>query len=155
MIVVSSGAKAILDIPKTLEVLETLGVPVVAFGQNDFPAFWSRSSGVQSPHRIDNLDLVVQAQLVRENLGLSGGMLIANPIPQYAEIPFETVRFWVASAMKAARTQGVTGKAVTPFLLGAIAELSAGKSVTSNSILIKNNAKVAADIAVAYSASRL
>ncbi len=152
VIVVSSGAKAILDIPKTLEVLETLGVPVVTFGQDDFPAFWSRSSGMRSPLRLDDPETVIQAQLAREHLGLRGGMLVANPIPEFAEISIETVRYWLADALSQAKRQGVAGKAVTPFLLGAIAERSDGKSISSNKVLVSNNAKLASEIAVAYSA---
>ncbi|WP_172295114.1 pseudouridine-5'-phosphate glycosidase [Pseudoruegeria sp. HB172150] len=145
--VVAAGAKAILDIPKTLEVLETLGVPVIACGQDDFPAFWSRSSGLTSPLRLDSPADIARSQLTRTALGLKGGQLIANPIPEDAEIPAETMRTAIDAANAEAAEQGITGKAVTPFLLDRIFHLTEGASLTANIALVRNNARLAAAIA--------
>ncbi len=145
--VVAAGAKAILDIPKTLEVLETSGVPVIAFGQDDIPAFWSRSSGIAAPLRMDSAADIAKSQLMRTALNLPGGQLIANPIPMEAEIAASTLAPIIAQAQAEADTQGVTGKAVTPFLLQRIFELTDGRSLTANIALVRNNARLAALIA--------
>ncbi|WP_166415579.1 pseudouridine-5'-phosphate glycosidase [Cochlodiniinecator piscidefendens] len=147
--VVAAGAKAILDLPKTLEVLETLGVPVIAFGQDEFPAFWSRSSGMAAPLRMDTADEIARAQLIRRDMGLPGGQLIANPIPHDAEISADELAPIIAQAISEADNQGIGAKSVTPFLLGRIFELTNGKSLESNISLVLNNAKLAAKIAVA------
>ncbi|MGB0900616.1 pseudouridine-5'-phosphate glycosidase [Halocynthiibacter sp.] len=145
--VVAAGAKAILDLPKTLEVLETLGVPVIAHGQDDFPAFWSRSSGMKAPVRMDDPLDIARAQKMRTQLGLPGGQLVANPIPETSEIAAETLAPVIAQAISEADKQGVAAKSVTPFLLQRIFELTEGKSLAANIDLVLNNARLAAKIA--------
>lgn len=145
--VVSAGPKAILDLPKTLEVLETLGVPVITIGQTAFPAFWSRNSGLQSPLSADTAVEVAQSHLMRQRLGLGGGQLIANPIPVEAEIPGEILAPLIARAVDEAAAAGIAQKAVTPFLLGRILELTEGRSLEANIALVRNNARLAAQIA--------
>ncbi len=145
--VVCAGAKAILDLPKTLEVLETLGVPVVAFGQDNFPAFWSRTSSLDAPIRMDSASEVAQAFQMRKALGLQGGMLIANPIPANSEIPPIEIDPVIALAVQDAEAQNITGKDLTPFLLRRIFEETEGRSLESNISLILNNARLAAEIA--------
>lgn len=147
--VVAAGAKAILDLPKTLEVLETQGVPVIAFGQDDFPAFWSRSSGLAAPLRMDSAAEIAKAHLMRAELGLPGGQLVANPIPQTDEIAADDLAPVIAQAQSEADAQDITGKQVTPFLLGRIFELTDGRSLTANIALVRNNARLAAQIAQA------
>ncbi|MFT7058014.1 MAG: pseudouridine-5'-phosphate glycosidase [Pseudorhodobacter sp.] len=152
--VVCAGAKAILDIPKTLEVLETLGVPVIAFGQSQFPAFWARSSGLTSPLRLDSAQDIAAAHLMRARLGLSGGQLVANPIPAVDEIPLPEILPMIQQALAEANTQGIAAKAVTPFLLARIFELTEGRSLVANIALVRNNARLAAKIAAAIQKSR-
>ena len=147
--VIAAGAKAILDIPKTLEVLETLGVPVIAYGQNELPAFWSRTSGLNAPLRMDDPAQIAQAQKMRTALGLSGGQLVANPIPSDAEIPQDQIEPIINRALMEAEAKGVSAKAVTPFLLKRIFELTDGRSLDSNIALVLNNARLAAEIACA------
>lgn len=151
--VVAAGAKAILDIAKTLEVLETQGVPVIAVGQSDMPAFWSRSAGIAAPLRLDSAAEIAMAHLTRRALGLGGGQLIANPIPEADEIPRETLAPIIAAAQKDAETHGITGKAVTPYLLQRIFELTDGRSLTANIALVRHNARLAAEIATHLSNS--
>ncbi|MEF3047701.1 pseudouridine-5'-phosphate glycosidase [Pseudotabrizicola sp. L79] len=143
--VVAAGAKAILDLPKTLEVLETHGVPVIAFGQDAFPAFWSRDSGLPSPLRMDSAPMIAAAHRLRVQLGLPGGQLVANPIPPEAEIPREVITPVIETAL--AEAKGVSAKAVTPFLLQRIYELTEGRSLEANIALVLNNARLAAAIA--------
>jgi pseudouridine-5'-phosphate glycosidase len=145
--VVSAGAKAILDLPKTLEVLETLGVPVIAVGQDEFPAFWSRTSGLRAPLRLDTPAEIAAAHLMRGQLGLPGGQLIANPIPASVEIPREVITPFVEQALAEAKAQGISAKAVTPFLLQRLFELTHGRSLAANIELVLNNARLAAQIA--------
>lgn len=145
--VVSAGAKAILDIPKTLEVLETLGVPVIAYGQDAFPAFWSRDSGLPAPLRLDTAAALASSHKLRETLNIPGGQLIANPIPEVAEIASETLAPLIAQAQAEADAQGVTGKGVTPFLLQRLFELTQGATLTANIALVRNNARLAAAVA--------
>ncbi len=147
--VIAAGAKAILDLPKTLEVLETLGVPVIAFGQDDFPAFWSASSGIKAPLRMDSADTVAAAHRMRARLGLPGGQLIANPIPASAEISRDELAPVIAQAMADAAELGIAGKAVTPFLLQRIFDLTGGASLEANIALVLNNARLGAAVAVA------
>jgi len=147
--VVAAGAKAILDIPATLEVLETLGVPVIAFGQDDMPAFWSRSSGLAAPLRMDRACDIAAAHRLRARLNLPGGQLIANPIPPGDEIPRATLEPLIAQALDEAATQGVAAKAVTPFLLARIFDLTQGRSLAANIALVLSNARLAAQIAIA------
>ncbi|NSZ84250.1 pseudouridine-5'-phosphate glycosidase [Agrobacterium tumefaciens] len=149
VIVVCAGAKAILDIPKTLEVLETNGVPVVTFGSEEFPAFWSRSSGLPSPLSLNSPAAIANFQTTREQLGIDGGMLIANPVPEEDEIPREEMEIYINRAISHAEREDITGKAVTPFLLGDIFRLTDGRSLATNIALVRNNAELAAEIAVA------
>ncbi|WP_290997973.1 pseudouridine-5'-phosphate glycosidase [Hoeflea sp.] len=153
VIVVSAGAKAILDIPKTLEALETRGVPVVAFGQDEMPAFWSRSSGLGAPLRLDAAEAIARFEVTRRALGHHGGMLIANPVPEDDEIPATVMHGHIEAALKLASDKGIEGKAVTPFLLGEILRLTDGASLKTNIALVLNNARLAARIAVALAAS--
>ncbi|MEJ5217211.1 pseudouridine-5'-phosphate glycosidase [Cognatishimia sp. D5M38] len=149
--VVAAGAKAILDIPKTLEVLETQGVPVIAIGQDDFPAFWSRSSGLPAPLRLDSPAEIAKAYVMRAEMGLPGGQLIANPIPAADEIAADALAPIIKEATEAADAQGIAGKDVTPFLLSRIFDTTEGKSLTANIALVLNNARIAAQIATEIS----
>ncbi|NOX41452.1 MAG: pseudouridine-5'-phosphate glycosidase [Alphaproteobacteria bacterium] len=146
--VVAAGAKAILDVPKTLEVLETLGVPVITVGQDAFPAFWARASTLPSPQRLDSAALIARAHKLRADLGLSGGQLVANPIPLGDEIPLEIISPVIERALSEAKAQKIGQKQVTPFLLGRIFELTEGRSLTANIALVLNNARLAAEIAL-------
>lgn len=145
--VVAAGAKAILDIPKTLEVLETLGVPVIAIGQDQFPAFWSRESGLDAPLRMETAAQIAAAHRMRVALGVSGGQLVANPIPKGHELSKDYLATFIAQAQAEADAAGIIGKSVTPFLLQRLFELTEGRSLTSNIALVKNNAALAAEIA--------
>ncbi len=145
--VVAAGAKAILDLPKTLEYLETAGVPVIAFGQDDFPAFWSRSSGLKAPLRMDSAEAIAAAHRMRGRLGLPGGQLVANPIPVEAEIARAEITPAIETALAEAEAQGIAAKEVTPFLLDRILALTEGRSLTSNIALVLNNARLGAAIA--------
>ena len=145
--VVAAGAKAILDIPKTLEVLETLGVPVITYGQSELPAFWSRTSGLVSPLRMDTAKDIAQAHIMRGALNIQGGQLIANPVPHADEIPQSDIDPIIAQAIQEAEDQKISAKAVTPFLLGRIFELTQGRSLKTNISLVLNNARLAAEIA--------
>lgn len=147
--VVAAGAKAILDLPKTWEVLETLGVPVIAYGQDDLPAFWSRSSGIRAPLRMDTPKEIAAAAVMRARLGLKGGQLVANPIPHDAEIAADVIGPVIEQALSEAQAQGIAAKSVTPFLLQRIFELTDGRSLHSNISLVLNNARLAAGIATA------
>lgn len=147
--VVAAGAKAILDVPKTLEVLETNGVPVITYGQDSFPAFWSATSELASPLRMDNAADIAAAHKTRGAMALPGGQLVANPIPAADEIPAAELAPVIAQATEEAAAQGVAGKDVTPFLLARIFELTDGKSLVANIALVRNNARLAADIAAA------
>ena len=150
--VVAAGPKAILDIPKTLEVLETQGVPVIAYGQDALPAFWSRSCGITAPLRMDDAGQIAAAHLMRARLGLTGGQLIANPIPEADEIPHDKIGPIIEQALIAAEQQGIAAKEVTPFLLGHILNLTEGASLTANIALVRNNARLAARIATEIAA---
>lgn len=145
--VVCAGAKAILDLPKTLEVLETLGVPVIAYGQDSLPAFWSATSDLAAPLRLDDAHAIARAHLARAALGLPGGQLVANPIPAEAEIPAAEITPIIENATREATAKGITGKAVTPFLLDRIYTLTQGRSLDANIALVVNNARLAAKIA--------
>ncbi|GEP07211.1 pseudouridine-5'-phosphate glycosidase [Methylobacterium oxalidis] len=147
--VVCAGAKAILDLPRTLEYLETRGVPVVGYGTDRFPAFWSRDSGLTSPLRLDTPEAVAELVRTKEALGLGGGVLIANPVPQADEIPAAEIAGLIEAALAQADAAGVSGKAVTPFLLARILAVTGGRSLATNIALVKNNAELAARLAVA------
>ncbi len=147
--VVAAGAKAILDLPKTLEVLETLGVPVIAYGQDQLPAFWSRTSGIRAPLRMDSAADIARAHRMRLALGLPGGQLVANPIPQEAEIPRAELAPVIAKATRDALDHGIGGKDLTPYLLQRIFELTEGRSLEANIALVLNNVRLGAAIACA------
>ncbi|UWQ64405.1 pseudouridine-5'-phosphate glycosidase [Leisingera caerulea] len=145
--VVAAGAKAILDLPKTLEVLETQGVPVIAYGQDSFPAFWSAQSDLKAPLRMDAPEEIARAHATRQAMGLPGGQLVANPIPADDQIAAEDLAPVIAQAQSEADAEGIAGKDVTPFLLARIFELTEGRSLTANIALVRNNARLAAKIA--------
>ncbi len=149
VIVVCAGAKAILDLGKTLEVLETKGVPVIGFGVDILPAFWSRHSSFPIPLRLNDVKSIAKLETERRKFGQHGGMLICNPIPFGAEIPAEHMNGFIIAAQADANREGVSGKAVTPYLLKRIFELTNGESLKANIALVENNARVAARIAVA------
>ncbi|MHB2167699.1 pseudouridine-5'-phosphate glycosidase [Alsobacter sp. R-9] len=151
--VVSAGAKAILDLPVTLEALETAGVPVIGVGTDVFPAFYSRDSGLRAPLRLDTPAEIAAVLNAKWRLGLPGGALIANPIPAEHEIPAAEIGAVIETALREAAAQGITGKAVTPFLLGRIVALTGGRSLAANIALVRNNARLAARIAVAASSA--
>ena len=149
VIVVCAGAKAILDLPATLEYLETFGVTVVGFGTDEFPAFYSRSSGLPVDVRCDDAAEVAAIWRAKQALGLPGGLLVTVPVPQAEEIPAAEIEPTIAQAVGEADARGLRSAEVTPFLLTRIAELSGARSLRANLALLKNNARVAAEIAVA------
>lgn len=152
--VVCAGAKSILDIGLTLEYLETHGVPVISCAQEAFPAFYVRDSGHRADFRLD--DAATQARFIRTQwtLGLTSGVVLAAPVPEADALPRGEVDGWIDTALREAQDQGVAGKAVTPFLLKRVAELSSGRSLAANIALVKNNAKVGARLALALAALR-
>lgn len=147
--VVSAGAKSILDLPLTLEYLETLGVPVYGFETDEFPAFFTRHSGLPVTQRMDTVEEVARALKVKWDLGLSGGVVIANPIPEEYSMDKKVIDKAIDTALKEAQSQSIVGKAVTPFLLSAVKRLTEGKSLESNIALVYNNVRRAAQIAKA------
>ena len=149
--VVSAGIKSILDIGLTLEYLETKGIPVVTIGQNEFPSFYSRKSGFNSPLRLDDINEIANLLHVKWQIGLNGAVLIANPVPAGQEIVAGEMEVHIQKALTAANKKKITGKEVTPFLLQYISEHTKGESLEANIALIKNNAKLGAELAVAYS----
>ncbi len=158
--VVCAGAKAILDLPKTLEVLETLGVPVIGYRCDELPAFYSRTSGLAVPLRRDSAAEIAQVMAAKWGLGagdgsLGGGLVIANPIPAGAEIPAREIEHHIETALGEAAERGIQGKAVTPFLLARLEALTGGASLAANVALVLSNARLAAEIAVAYLAVTL
>jgi pseudouridylate synthase len=150
--VVCAGAKALLDLPKTLEVLETRGVPVICYGSDDFPAFWSRSSGLRAPLRLDSPAAIAGAIRIQRALGYTSATLIANPVSVADEIPAGEINAHIEAAVAAARATGISGKDVTPFLLDRLLELTGGRSLKTNIALIKNNARLAGEIAAELAA---
>ncbi len=147
VIVVCAGVKAILDLPKTLEVLETLGVPTIVYGSDEFPAFWSRSSGLPAPLRLDDAASIAATFRIARELGIKNGMVVANPIDAQAAIPSEVMSMIIEATVAAARSEGITGKALTPWLLGRIYHVTEGRSLEANIALVRNNARLAAEIA--------
>ena len=145
--VVCAGAKAILDLPRTVEMLETLGVPVFGLRTNEFPAFYRRSSGLSVDSRMDTIEELASGVRMHFALGLGTGVLIANPIPASDELPIETYERALETALSDADRQGVRGRGVTPFLLDRLRALSEGESVRANLALLTNNARVAAQLA--------
>lgn len=146
--VICAGAKSILDIGLTLEYLETQGVPVVGFGTDELPAFYTRKSGFFVDYRVDSADLLALALKAKWDLGLSGGIVIANPIPEQYEMDYDAINNAITEALKELNEKGIKGKESTPFLLGKVKEITGGASLESNIQLVYNNAKVGAQIAV-------
>ncbi|HTW20163.1 MAG TPA: pseudouridine-5'-phosphate glycosidase [Mycobacteriales bacterium] len=151
--VVSAGVKSILDIGLTLEALETLRVPVLGYRTDEFPAFFSRSSGHRVPARVDSPDEVAAVMAAKWELGIDGGIVVANPIPEADEVPAETIDRIIAQAIKDMDERGIHGKDATPYLLGRIVELTRGASLTANIALVNNNARLGAEIVRAYAAT--
>lgn len=149
--VVCAGAKAILDLPRTLEVLETHGVPVIGFQTSEFPAFYTRSSGLPVDVQLDTPEAVAATMRAKWDLGLGGGVLVATPVPQEHAMDAREVDGVIEQALEDARAKNIRGKDVTPFLLAKIVEKTGGRSLQTNVALVKNNAQVGAAIAVAYS----
>lgn len=150
--VVCAGAKSILDLPKTLEVLETNGVPVLGFQTDVFPAFHTRDSGLGVDMNVSNAGDIARILKAREGLGLKGGEIIANPIPIEFAMDKTEVDGWIDTALLDAKADGIKGKETTPYLLAKIAELSCGRTIAANRALVVNNAKLATEIAIAYCA---
>jgi len=149
MIVVSAGAKAILDLPSTLEALETVSVPVLGYQCSEFPAFYSRNSGIPIPQRVETVQEIAEMFRAHQDLGLEAAFLVANPIPEEDEIPAEEMEGYITQAIDAAHRSGVVGKEVTPFLLRYLVDLTDGRSLQANRALALNNMKLGAKIAVA------
>jgi pseudouridine-5'-phosphate glycosidase len=152
--VVSAGAKAILDIPKTLEYLETMGVPVIGLGTQEFPAFYSRTSGIGLSLHLPTTSAIAAVIHEKKRMNLRGGILVANPIPAEYEIPATEIEPFIQKALSDAEKQGVNGKELTPFLLKTLNSVTAGRSQQANEQLVLNNAVVAARIAVDLAAIR-
>jgi pseudouridine-5'-phosphate glycosidase len=150
--VVSAGVKSILDIALTLETLETLHVPVIAYGTDEFPAFFSRESGHQSPMRADTPAEVADFMAAKWDLGLGGGVSLVNPIPVQDEIPASEMDGVIEEAIRDMDAAGVHGKEATPFLLGRIVEITGGASLIANIALVNHNARLGAQVATAYAA---
>jgi len=148
--VVSAGIKSILDIGLTLEYLETKGIPVVTIGQDEFPGFYAIKSGFNSPLRLDGVDEIAEMIKTKWQLGLSGAVLIANPVPSGQGIDPDEMEIYIEKALKEADKKKIAGKEITPFLLQYIADHTDGESLDANIALIKNNAKFGAELAVAY-----
>ncbi len=150
--VVSAGAKAILDLPKTLEVLETRGVPVLGYRTDRFPPFYARESALPVDRRCDAAEDVARVMQAKWRLGLGGGVLVANPIPEEEALDAAGMEAAIAAATADAAAAGVSGKALTPFLLDRLEAITGGRSLAANRALILNNARVGAQIATAYAA---
>ncbi len=149
--VVCSGAKSLLDLPATIEMLETLGVPVVGFGTDELPAFFSAQSGISLHQFVDNLTEAADIIRARRQLGLSGGEVLAVPPPETLAVTLSDLENWTQAALAESRKKGITGKSVTPYLLGRIADLSSGATLAVNTALILNNAEIAGRLAVTLS----
>ncbi len=152
--VVSAGVKSILDIGLTLEYLETKGIPVITYGQDEFPSFYSRKSGFSSPLRLDTTKEIAALLETKWKLGLNGAVLIANPVPEDQEIDPGEMEVYINQALQAAKEKNISGKEVTPFILQHIAGHSNGESLATNIALIKHNAALGAQLAVAYTSSK-
>jgi len=146
VVVVCSGAKAILDLPLTLEYLETMGMPIIGFRTDEFPAFYCRESGLKVDYVVNDEKEAAGIIRAMQDLGLGGGMIIANPVPEEYALSMEYMNEMIEEAVKAAEKEGIKGKKLTPYLLNKIKELTGGKSLKANIELVKNNARVAAKI---------
>jgi pseudouridylate synthase len=153
MIVICAGAKAILDLPATLEYLETMSVPVIGYGTDEFPAFYSRESGLEVTENLDDPEDIVNFAITHWEAGLQSAVLVANPVPEGDAIPSKKMEPLIEKANREAHEQGVHGKDLTPFLLERVAELTKGKSMKANLALLLNNARLAAQIAISLRAS--
>ena len=149
--VVSAGVKAILDLPKTLEILETKGVPVVGYKTDELPAFYTRTSGLKLVARADTVDEVACIMKSKWDLGISGSVLIANPIPQEFEADSKVINAAIENALVRANKEGIAGKEITPFILSLVSEATGGDSLAANVALVENNARLGAQIAFAFS----
>jgi len=145
--VVSAGAKSVLDLARTLEVLETMGVPVVGYGTTEFPAFYSRDSGLSLAHRVDTPQAAARLMEAQWELGLSSAVVFANPPPREVAIDRWEVETWIGQALEAAETHGITGKSVTPYLLAELVLLSRSRTLETNVAVLLNNARLAGRIA--------
>jgi len=150
IIVVCAGAKAILDLPATVEYLETHGVPVIGYRTSDFPAFYSQNSGLKLECSAESPAEIAEIALEMGSLGLKSALLVVNPPPAESALPFEEIDAVVNEAVEEAEREGISGKDVTPYLLGKVAEKTSGASIKVNLALLKNNAKLAAEISIAY-----
>jgi len=150
--VISAGVKSILDIGLTLERLETLGVPVLAYGSDEFPSFYSRSSGHAAPMRVDSPADVAAVMAAKWALGIAGGVVVANPIPEADEIPADEIGGIIEQALADMGARGIHGKDATPYLLGRIVEITGGASLTANIALVRANARLGAAVAQEYAA---
>lgn len=146
--VVCAGVKSILDIGATLEYLETAGVPVITYGADEFPAFFSRKSGFLAECRLDSVEEIAALINAKNELGLKGGVLVANPIPEDKEIPFDEIDVVIRQALKECEEQGIKGKRITPFLLSRVKDLTEGRSLEANIQLVLNNADIGSKIAM-------
>lgn len=149
MVVVCAGAKAILDLPATLEVLETLGIPVVGYQTDEFPAFYSTRSGLKLNIRAESPQQIAAIARAQWRAGIHSAVLVANPPPEEAALPPEQIEAVIQQAVAAAEAAGITGAALSPYLLDAVARLSGGASLNANLALLRNNARLAAKIALA------
>lgn len=150
----TAGAKAFLDLPRTLEFLDTIGVPVLGFRTNEFPAFYSRSSGVAVPHRVESAEEIAAIVNGARDLGYGGGFIVANPIPIEAEIPADEIEPMIGQAVDDAARAGIHGPEVTPFILAALAAATEGRSIPANLALAESNARLGAQIAVSLRDAR-
>ena len=151
--VVCAGAKAVLDLPRTLEYLETRGVPVIGYGCNEFPAFFVASSGLAVPLRLDSPEEIAALLRTKKALGIGGGVVVANPPPEGTALDAAATERAIQAAIASAETDGVSGRAVTPYLLERVAEATGGDSIAANRALLISNARLAARIAVALAAA--
>ncbi len=152
VMVICAGAKSILDLGLTLEYLETKGVPVIGYGTDELPAFYTRKSGFGVDYRLDTPEQLAAAFDAKHKLGLKGGMLVTNPIPEEYSMPADVINHAIDEAIEQAQKQGIHGKQTTPFLLAKVKELTGGDSLDANIQLVLNNARLAARTAVALTA---
>ena len=150
VMVICAGAKSILDLGLTLEYLETHGVPVLGYGTKELPAFYTRTSGFSVDYRLDTPEELAKAFLAQNQMGLGGGMLVTNPIPEAYSMDPAVINGAIDQAIAQCNQQGIHGKATTPFLLAKVAEITGGDSLAANIQLVFNNAKLAAQVACAY-----
>lgn len=155
VLVVCAGAKSVLDLPKTLEVLESQGTPVIGYKTENFPAFYVRDSGLKVDYRIDSVEQIVEAFKVKEQLGILGGMVVSTPIPEIDELDTERFDGWLATILAEVEAKKVLGKDVTPYILGRLHAISEGETVKANAALIRNNLQLGAKLAKAYASGGL